>query len=72
MNSLVVSIGRVAWGYVFLYLNFNLNINAMSLNLLPDWACYAFILAALPGLALAEKAARCCARWRGYCWPPRR
>ena len=45
----------MAWGYVFLYLNFNLNINAMSLNLLPDWACYAFILAALPGLALAEK-----------------
>ena len=55
MNSLVVSIGRVAWGYVFLYLDFNLNINAMSLNLLPDWACYVFVLAALPGLALAEK-----------------
>ena len=52
-NSLVTAIGRVAWGYVFLYLNINLN----EVNILPDWACYAFILAALPGLALAERSA---------------
>lgn len=55
MNGMAVSIGRVAWGYVFLYINININLNAASLNLMPDWACYAFVLAALPGLTLAEK-----------------
>ena len=53
-NSLVISVGRVAWGYVFLYLDFSLN----SFNLLPDWACYAFVLWALPGLALCESSVK--------------
>ena len=46
---------KVFWGFFFIYLNFNLTLNGFTLNLLPDWACYVFVLAALPGLALAEK-----------------
>ena len=53
-NSLVVSVGRVAWGYVFLYLDFSLN----GFNFLPDWVCYAFVLWALPGLALCERSVK--------------
>lgn len=53
-DSLVISLGRVAWGYVFLYLDFSLD----GFNLLPDWVCYAFILWALPGLALCERSVK--------------
>ena len=45
--------GTVATGYLFLYLNINLG----TLNILPGWAGYLFILRALPGLAAREPAA---------------
>jgi hypothetical protein len=32
-RSLIDAIGRVAWGYLFLHLNFSLG----TLNLLPNW-----------------------------------
>lgn len=58
MNSqLYTAISRVAYGYVFYYLNINLNLNGHSVNFLPEWACFALILSALPGLALAERSA---------------
>ena len=43
----------MAWGYVFLHLDFNLG----GINVLPDWACYALVLHALPGMARAERSA---------------
>lgn len=45
--------GTVALGYLFIYLNINLG----TLNILPGWAGYLFILRALPGLAAREPAA---------------
>lgn len=52
-TSLSEAVSCVAWGYVFLHLDFNLG----GINVLPDWACYALVLHALPGLARAERSA---------------
>ena len=52
-TSLSEAVSCVAWGYVFLHLDFNLG----GINVLPDWGCYALVLHALPGLARAERSA---------------
>lgn len=52
-GSVAEAIGVVAWSYVFLHLDINLG----SINILPEWACYALVLSALPGLAKAERSA---------------
>lgn len=52
-TSLSEAVSCVAWGYVFLHLDFNLG----GINVLPDWVCYALVLHALPGLARAERSA---------------
>ena len=52
MSALAKSISRVAWSYVFLYLDVNIGVDGGSLNLLPDFICYVLILYALPGLAI--------------------
>lgn len=52
-TSLSEAVSCVAWGYVFLHLDFNLG----GINVLPDWVCYALVLHALPGLAKAERSA---------------
>lgn len=52
-GAIELAIGRIAWAYVFYYLDINLG----SINLLPEWAAYALILSALPGLAAAERSA---------------
>lgn len=52
-GALELAIGRIAWAYVFYYLDINLG----SINVLPEWAAYALILSALPGLAAAERSA---------------
>ena len=33
---LSTAVRKIAWGYVFLHLHFNLG----TLDILPDWACY--------------------------------
>lgn len=43
-EKLYTALSRVAWAYVFLYINFNLG----NLNVLPPWVGYALILSALP------------------------
>ena len=75
MKGLIKSVGLVAWGYVFLYLDFTLSINAFTLSLLPDWACYALMLAAIPGLADYERStlllrplAWLLLAWEGVLW----
>lgn len=57
MSALAKSISRVAWSYVFLYLDVNIGVDGGSLNLLPDFICYVLILYALPGLAIEERSA---------------
>ena len=39
-TSLSEAVSCVAWGYVFLHLDFNLG----GINVLPDWACYALVI----------------------------
>lgn len=46
-EKLYTALSRVAWAYVFIYINFNLG----NLNVLPPWVGYALILSALPLLA---------------------
>ena len=57
MSALAKSISRVAWSYVFLYLDVNIGVDGGSLNLLPDFICYVLIICALPGLAIEERSA---------------
>jgi len=49
--TLSTAVGRIAWGYVFLH--FNLNIN--TFDLVPDWVCYALILSVLPVLGEVQR-----------------
>ena len=56
-ETLARAVKRCAWAYVFYFLDFNLNINGLGINLLPDWAAYAFIIAALPGVAAEQRSA---------------
>lgn len=53
LRALASVYGAVAVGYLFIHLNVNFG----SLNILPDWAGYLYILGALPGLAAWEPAA---------------
>lgn len=48
--------GKVATGYLFLYLNFNLNFGG-TLDVLPDWLGMVFLLQSLPALACWQPAA---------------
>lgn len=53
-GAVAAAIGSVAWGYLF----FHLDINLGTLDILPNWAFYAFALSALPGLAKVERSAK--------------
>lgn len=48
-KGLYRSLGRIAWGYVFIFLNINLG----SIDILPSWAGWLLICSALPGIARA-------------------
>lgn len=43
MNHTGRGLGKIAWGYLFLYLNLNLG----TLNLLPNWAAYLLFFSAI-------------------------
>ena len=49
MSDTCRALTRIAWGYVFLHLNFNLN----TLNLLPNWVGYLLFFSAI--LLLADQ-----------------
>jgi len=51
-SPLIDALAFIAWGYVFLYLDFRLNFG-LPLNLLPDWAAYLLFCLALPELGKA-------------------
>ena len=53
LESLAYKIGHIGWGYIFMYLDVNLG----TLDILPSWAGYLFILSALPVLSEYEKSA---------------
>lgn len=71
-KGLYRSLGRIAWGYALIYLNFNIN----ALDLLPDWAGWLLICSALPGLAgaggpsamLLRPLCVLLAGWEAVCW----
>ena len=50
-EELAEKIGHIGWGYIFIYLNINLSINLNTIDILPSWAGYLFILSALPVIA---------------------
>ena len=53
LESLAYKIGHIGWGYIFMYLDINLG----TIDILPSWAGYLFILSALPVLSEYEKSA---------------
>ena len=46
-STIYRALGQIAWGYVFLYLDFSITFNGLSLNLLPDWGGYLLLLSAI-------------------------
>ena len=50
-DNLASAVGAVARAYIFIYLNINLG----TLDILPDWVGYLFILSAIPTLSLWEE-----------------
>ena len=50
-DNLASAVGAVGRAYIFIYLNINLG----TLDILPDWLGYLFILGALPTLSLWEE-----------------
>lgn len=71
-KGLYRSLGRTAWGYAFIYLNFNLG----SIDILPAWAGWLLIYSALPGIAGAGEPSALLLRplcgllaaWEGLTW----
>lgn len=57
MRALARAAGLVAWGYVFYYIDLNLNFNGMEFSVVPDWAAYIFFLAALPEISAYRRGA---------------
>lgn len=53
LEYLAYKIGHIGWGYIFMYLDVNLG----TIDILPSWAGYLFILSALPILSKYEKSA---------------
>ena len=51
IDDLASAVGAVGRAYIFIYLNINLG----TLDILPDWLGYVFILGALPMLSLWEE-----------------
>ena len=65
------AVGKIAWGYIFIHLNFNLG----SINLLPDWIGYFLIVSSLNTVGGVEKSALllktpgyCAAAWCAVLW----
>lgn len=70
-DALSAAVGRIAWGYVFLYLDFNLG----TVDVLPDWLFFLLTVRALPALAEAVPAAALLERlgillgaWHALAW----
>lgn len=70
-DNLAKAFGKVAWSYIFLYMDFNF----LVVNVLPDWVGYLLILSALPALAervpavmLLKPLGVVLALWHGLNW----
>ena len=50
-DNLASAVGAVGRAYIFIYLNINLG----TLDILPDWVGYLFVLSAIPTLSLWEE-----------------
>lgn len=56
-NSYLDSLTRIAWAYLFLFLNLSANSRTVSVNLFPDWIGYLLIFQALPAIEKEERTA---------------
>lgn len=70
-ENLAAAVRSIAWGYIFIHLDFNLG----TLNVLPNWWGYCLILKALPVIAGQEESAKLLrpfaillALWEGVQW----
>lgn len=70
-EKLCQAIKKAAWGYVLLHLNFNLG----TINILPNWLGYIFILQALPAIGKEEPSVllltplgKILTLWEGLLW----
>lgn len=52
-SELCKAITKIAWGYILLHLDFNLN----TLDILPSWAGYLLFISALPAIGEEEESA---------------
>ncbi|MBQ8830495.1 MAG: hypothetical protein IJ017_02730 [Oscillospiraceae bacterium] len=52
-ERLCSAVKRIAWGYVLIYLDININ----TVSILPNWLGYMFMLRALPDLSEEERSA---------------
>ena len=52
-EALQNGLSKVAWAYILILLDINLNIGRNTLDLLPDWVGYLLLLSAIPLLAPA-------------------
>lgn len=46
-EDLCRALSKIAWGYVFLYVNLNLNFGGYQVNVLPDWVYYVQVWGAI-------------------------
>lgn len=56
-NSYLDSLTRIAWAYLFLFLNLSANSRTVSVNLFPDWIGWLLIFQALPAIEKEERTA---------------
>ena len=56
-NSYLNSLTRIAWAYLFLFLNLSANSRTVSVNLFPDWIGWLLIFQALPAIEKEERTA---------------
>jgi len=57
-NNYKDALKKIAWGYVFIYFNFNINVDIGTLNVFPDWVGYMMILTVLDKIGEREPSAK--------------
>lgn len=48
------ALAKIAWGYIFIYLDINFSVNSHAVSVLPKWAGFLLIFMALDAVALRE------------------
>lgn len=56
-EQIASAVHRIAWGYIFILFNFNININESTIGLVPSWIGYVLIISVLALIASKERSA---------------